>query len=283
MLVFRGVATSNFKLRVKGIWFLWLRYEWWEWHGCWDRSFEVHETHFCSFAGCLRRLGESNISPFSRNGNPPMKTSTFATLGQSYLPTQPCSSLLFQNNEEILKIYDEMMKDRVTESWELPCFNSFNPWSFANSILFPNPYLRGSGQVSQNWSPDSFSSWDRDVIASEQPNQAANKPLERWENFWVLLRLYIQQFPVFPPTRFATSWNIEGHGMPALCILGVSGDVLLSVEMTDDSPESQVSLRPWLLAKLREQLALTEFQSLLLHSLVKDPEFPEKTPWHSDH
>ena len=56
--------------------------------------------------------------------------------------------------------------------------------------------------------------------------------------------------------------------MPALCILGVSGDVLLSVEMTDDSPQSQVSLRPWLLAKLREQLELTEFQSLLLHSLV---------------
>ena len=72
--------------------------------------------------------------------------------------------------------------------------------------------------------------------------------------------------------------------MPALCILGVSGDVLLSVEMTEDSPESQVSLRPWLLAKLREQLALTEFQSLLLHSLVKGREtsgirtFPEETP-----
>lgn len=191
------------------------------------------------------------------------------------------------------KICEEMMKDRVTESWELPCFNSFNPWSFANSILFPNPYLGGSGQVSQNWSPDSFSSWDRDVIASEQPKQAANKPLERWENCWVLLSLYIQQFPVFPPTRFATSWNIEGHGMPALCILGVSGDILLSVEMTDDSPESQVSLRPWLLAKLREQLALTEFQSLLLHSLVKGRpspwwvqggigNFPKKPPWHLD-
>lgn len=127
--------------------------------------------------------------------------------------------------------------------------------------------------MSQNWSPDSFSSWDQQVSSQIKPQTNLWKGEK---NLWVLLRLYIQQFPVFPPTRFATSWNIEGHGMPALCILGVSGDVLLSVEMTDDSPESQVSLRPWLLAKLREQLALTEFQSLLLHSLVKDPEFPGK-------
>ena len=43
-------------------------------------------------------------------------------------------------------------------------------------------FLRGSGQVSQNWSPDSFSS-DHDVIASKQPHQAANKPVERRELF----------------------------------------------------------------------------------------------------
>ena len=51
-----------------------------------------------------------DISPFSRNGNPPMKTSTFATLGQSYLPTQPCSSL---KRYEDIRGNDERQSHRV--------------------------------------------------------------------------------------------------------------------------------------------------------------------------
>lgn len=103
-----------------------------------------------------------------------MKTSTFATLGQSYLPTQPCSSL---KRYEDIRGNDERQSHRVVR---VAMFQLFQPLKLRKFHTISQPIswrFRSSVSKLESWQFFFLGS------ASEQPNQAANKPLERWEKF----------------------------------------------------------------------------------------------------